>query len=162
MLLAAGTTRFKSFMLRDGERSSPTFAVRRRRDFYPRSRHVSEQLSRWPRMQSIWLMPFDSIASLSWVTTGVRVPLTQLELCFLSGYQHWRLYHLVISRAAFSRFLILNSRRDFGISGCCVSTAGQKRSGGIRLGSPACNGTRGVLRAGLTRTSSPRPPKAFL
>jgi hypothetical protein len=28
------------------------------------------QLSRWLKMQSIWLMPWDSIASPSWGTTG--------------------------------------------------------------------------------------------
>jgi hypothetical protein len=63
MLLAAGTAWLKPFMLRDGERSSRTFGVRRRRDFYPKARHVSELLSRWLKMQSIWLMPWDSIAS---------------------------------------------------------------------------------------------------
>jgi hypothetical protein len=57
MLLAAGTAWLKPFMLRDGEPSSRTFGVRRRRDFYPKALRVSERLSRWLKMQSIWLMP---------------------------------------------------------------------------------------------------------
>src|SRR6266581_92821 len=145
MLLAAGTAWLKPFMLRDGERSSRTFGVHRRRDFYPKARHASEQLSRWLKMQSNLLMPWDSIASPSWGTTGVRVPLPRWEPCSRSGYQHWRLYRLAISRAASSRFPILNSRRDSGISGCSASAVEPRRSGEILSGLPAYNGTRGVL-----------------
>jgi hypothetical protein len=37
MLLAAGAAWLKPFTLRDGERSSRTFGVRRRLDFYPKT-----------------------------------------------------------------------------------------------------------------------------
>jgi pimeloyl-ACP methyl ester carboxylesterase len=134
MLHAGGTPSLRNFKLPVTEQSSHTFAVCRRRDFCPKLRPVLEQLWRWLRMQSISLTPWDSTASLSWDTTGARVPPTRWQPCSRNGYQHWRLYRLAISRAASSRFPVSNSRRDFGISGYCVSAAGQKLSGKILSG----------------------------